>query len=126
MHKWSKVLAIVLGLAVLTSIVGTGAVFAADPQPTPTTPLHDVFLSKLAAKLNVSVDQLTSAMTGARTDAINQLAADGKITAEQKDWMLSRVQGTGTWGGFGRGMMGGRAWAGGGPPWGNSQQVPTK
>lgn len=132
MHKWIRILAITLGVAVLGSIVGVGSVaFAADPQPTSpattsvTSPWADIFLSKLAAKLNTTVDKLKSAMTGARNDTINQLAAEGKITADQKKWMLDRIQqGTYGPGGFGAGGFGhGRAFNGT-PPW--NQTPPTK
>lgn len=147
MRKWTKVLAVILGVVILSSVAVAGSVaFAADPQPTSpattsTTSPWDVFLSKLAARLNVTVDQLKSAMTQARTDTVNQLAAEGRITASQKDWMLERAkQGPGTWGGYGPGMMGfgpgmrgfGRGpfngtppW-GGTPPWSQASPAPTK
>ena len=143
MRKWTKVLALILGVAVLASAALVGSVaLAADPQPTspPTTSTTspvDIFLSKLAARLNVPVDQLKSAFTQARTDTINQLAANGTITAAQKDWMLERAQ-QATQGGFGPGMMGsgfgprGRGvfngstpW-GGTPPWNQASPTPTK
>ena len=143
MRKWTKVLALILGVAVLASVALVGSVaLAADPQPTspPTTSTTspvDIFLSKLAARLNVPVDQLKSAFTQARTDTINQLAANGTITAAQKDWMLERAQ-QATQGGFGPGMMGsgfgprGRGafngstpW-GGTPPWNQVPPTPTK
>jgi len=143
MRKWIKVLVVILGVAILTSIAGAGVVaFAADPQPTstvtttPTTSPQDVFLGKLAAKLGITVDKLKSAMTQAHTDMINQLAAEGKISAAQKDWMLNRAQqgpgyGPGMMGqGFGPGMRGqGRGPFNGTPPWNTTPQVsptPTK
>ena len=138
MRKWTKVLAIVLGVVILGSIAGTSIVaFAADPQPTPTTAPQDIFLSKLAAKLNVTVDKLKSAITQAQTDTINQLAAEGQISAAQKDWMLERAQqGPGTWGGYGPNMMGpgfgpgmrgsGRGPFNGTPPWSQASPTPAK
>jgi len=129
MHKWTKVLAIVLGVVILASIAGVSVVaFAADPQPTTTTAPQDIFLSKLAAKLNVTVDKLKSAFTQAQTDTINQLAAEGQISAAQKDWMLERAkQGPGTWGGYGPGMMGMRGFGRGSfPPWNQASPAPTK
>jgi len=144
MRKWTKVLAIVLGVVVLASVALAGSVaLAADPQPTSpgttatTTAPWDVFLSKLAAKLNVTVDQLKSAMTQARTDTVNQLAAEGRISAAQKDWMLERFQ-QATQSGFGPGMMGsgfgprgrgafnGSTLWGGTPPWNQVPPTPTK
>jgi len=144
MRKWTKVLAIILGVVVLGSVALVGSVaLAADPQPTPpatttnTTAPWDIFYSKLAAKLGVTVDKLKSAMTQAQTDTVNQLVANGTITAAQRDWILSRIQ-QATQGGFGPGMMGsgfgprGRGafngstpW-GGTPPWNQVPPTPTK
>ena len=145
MRKWTKVLAIILGVVILASIAVAGSVaLAADPPSTTppvttnTTSPWDVFLSKLAAKLNVSVDQLKPAMTQARTDTVNQLAAEGKITAAQKDWMLNRMQqgpfgqggfGPGSGPGFGpgtRGPFNGVPPWGGNPPWNQASPAPTK
>ena len=148
MRKWTKALAIILGVVVVGAIalVGTAA-FAADPQAatppvtTNTTSPWDIFASKLAARLNVPVDQLKSAFTQARTDTLNQLVANGTITAAQKDWMLERAQ-QATQGGFGPGMMGsgfgprargfgsgtfnGTTPWGGTPPWSQASPAPTK
>ena len=144
MLKWTKVMAIILGAVILASIAGGSIVaFAADPQPattpvtTNTTSPWDIFASKLAARLNVPVDQLKSAFTQARNDTLNQLVANGTITAAQKDWMLERAQ-QATQGGFGPGMMGsgfgprGRGafngstpW-GSTPPWSQASPAPTK
>jgi hypothetical protein len=140
MRKWTKMLAVILGVVILASIaVGGVAVFAADPQPTSTptatgTSYQDTFLSKLAAKLNVTVDQLKAAFTEARTDTINQAAADGQISDAQKEWMLERAQ-QATQGGFGPGMMGsgygpgmrghGRGSFNGTTPWNQSSPTPT-
>jgi hypothetical protein len=139
MRRWTKILAIILGVVILASIAGTSIVaFAADPQPTTTpaatgTAPQDLFLSKLAAKLGVTVDKLKSAMTQAHTDMINQLAAEGKISADQKDWMLNRAQqgpgyGPGMMGqGFGPGMRGaGRGPFNGTAPWNQASPTPTK
>jgi hypothetical protein len=139
MHKWTKVLVFILGIAILVSVIGMSVVaFAVDPTPTttpkatttPTTSPQDIFLGKLAAKLNVSVDKLKSAFTEARTEMINQLAAEGKITAAQKDWMLNRAQqgpgsGPGMMGqGVGPGMRGhGRGGFNGTNPWNSTPQT---
>lgn len=150
MRKWTKVLAIVLGVVVLASVaIGTSAVLAADPQTTPpattATAPWDVFLSKLAAKLNVTVDQLKTAFTQARTDTLNEQVANGTITAEQRDWIESRIQqaqengyGPGFGAGFGPGARGfargpfngtlpfnGTPPFGGTPPWSQATPSPT-
>ncbi len=48
--------------------------------------MYDVALS-----LNYTPEQFTELMVTVRTDAINQALADGVITQEQADWMLSRL-----------------------------------
>ena len=71
----------------------------------------------VAVSLGYTQEQFTELMVTVRTDAINQALADGVITQEQADWMLSRLAqrqaggGTGTCTGScqmsGRGGMGG-------------------
>ena len=45
----------------------------------------------VATSLNYTPEQFTELMVSVRTDAINQALADGIITQEQADWMLSRL-----------------------------------
>ncbi len=82
------------------------------------------------------MDQLEAAFTEARTDAINQLAADGQISDAQKEWMLERSeQGFGARGGicggmagsgYGPGMRGhGRGSFNGAAPWNQASPTPT-
>jgi len=81
----------------------------------------------VATSLGYTQEQFTELMVTVRTDAINQALADGVLTQDQADWMLSRLAqraeagfGSGTCtgscqmggrgargGGFGGGMMGG-------------------
>jgi hypothetical protein len=72
----------------------------------------------VALELGYTQETFTELMVTVRTDAINQALADGVITQEQADWMLSRLAqrqaggfGTGTCTGScqmsGRGGMGG-------------------
>jgi hypothetical protein len=73
--------------------------------------MHDVALS-----LGITQDEFNALWITVRTDAINQALADGVITQDQADWMLSRISmrqgaGSGTMsgrGGMGGGMGGGR------------------
>lgn len=143
MSKRMKILAIVLGVVVLAAIAGGSvAAFAADPQPsstpavttTPSTSPQNTFLDNLAKNLNVTVDQLESAMTQARTDTLNQLVANGTITAAQKDWIQNRVQQAqqnGYGPGFGPGFGPGTGRFGCGPfngalPWNQPSPSPTQ
>jgi hypothetical protein len=45
----------------------------------------------VAASLDYTPEQFTELMVTVRTDAINQALADGVITQEQADWLLSRL-----------------------------------
>lgn len=101
--------------------------------PGQTGVIHDGVVSYFAEKLGIAVDEINSRlangetmaqialstglsyeefrtlMVDARTAAINQAVADGTLTQEQADWMLSRggMMGRGmTDGSYGRGMMG--------------------
>ncbi len=73
-------------------------------------------LWQIAEEQGVSLEEVTAAKLEARADVLAQMVADGVITQEQADWMLSRMQAGGAYqGGFGPGMMGGR---GAGRSWG--------
>jgi hypothetical protein len=113
MRNWKKILGITLGVVVLTSALGVGAVFAADPPTTTPTP-QATFLDKLAARLGITVDALKTAVTGARNDVLDDAVAAGRITPEQKQQIQERQQQRADSGfGFGPGMMGrGRAFGG--------------
>ena len=72
-------------------------------------------LVELAAELGVDVETVRAAMEAVRIDAINQALADGVISEEQAEWLLSRPVfglGNGSFGGpgagNGEGPMGGR------------------
>jgi len=104
-------------------------------------PMHDYMLQGFADAFGITVDELQAQldagetmytiaeaqgytleqfrelMIQVRTDALNQLVADGVITQEQADWMLSRM--SQMWqGGYGPGSgscpMGGGAFGRGG------------
>jgi len=49
------------------------------------------FLADLAGKLNVSVDQLKSAISGAEKDTINARVAGGQLTQDQADKLIDRI-----------------------------------
>lgn len=73
----------------------------------------------VATTLGYTQEQFTELMVTVRTDAINQALADGVITQDQADWMLSRLAqrseaGFGTGACTGNCQMGGRGARGGG------------
>ena len=134
MRKRTKILVATLSLVlVIASVLGGTMVLAADPETTTTptttstvTSVRDNFLNALAAKLNITVDELKSAIAEAKSETIDQMVKDrldnlvsqGKITQEEADqyleWWQARPDIAGLdfgWGmgfgkGFGRGMMG--------------------
>lgn len=66
-------------------------------------------LSDLAAEKGITDQQLIDAIVEGRTEAINQALTDGRITQEQADWMLERMETTVPLmldRGFGQGRMG--------------------
>ena len=138
MKRRIKILVIVLGaVAILALIVGGVMVLAADNSPTTTTTTttttnaNDAFLTALAAKLNVSVEQLKTAIQDARSevqgqalkDRLQKLVDAGKMTQSQMDqylqWWNSKPSfstdfGLGGCGGPGFRMMGPRGHFNGG------------
>ena len=61
------------------------------------------FLSHLASRLNISQDQLTTAMKGAAHDAVNDAVAAGKLTQQQATQINQRID-SGKGPGFGFGF----------------------
>jgi hypothetical protein len=61
---------------------------------------------QIAEAQGVSAETLQAAMQAARADILKQAVADGVLTQEQADAMLSHMSARGGWGMMGRGMMG--------------------
>lgn len=106
-------------------------------------PMHDYMLAGFAEAFGLSVEELQAQldagetmytiaeaqgltfeefqalMIEVRTEALNQLVADGVITQEQADWMLSRMarMGQGYGAGAGSCPMGGGSFGGRGGRW---------
>ncbi len=96
------------------------------------TELGTKTLAQLAQEKNVSLDALKNVAKTAWTNAINQLVQQGKLTREQADWMIQRMDAMGWpmfgnaqgWGPDGCGMMGrpqGQGFRGRGMPFGGRQ-----
>ena len=60
-------------------------------------------MAQIAAAEGLSVEEFSTLMPAARSQAIDQAVSDGALTQEQADWMKQR----------GAGMMGGRGMRGG-------------
>jgi len=108
---------VILGLAgAVAAAVVAGTAFAQTPTPSQSgINYQQLFLQKLAAALNSSTDQLTSAFTSARNATVDQAVKDGKLTQQQADNLKSKPA-TGPGLGFGhfdRGPRGGMGFIGG-------------
>jgi len=89
MTKWIKAMAIVISLTLLGSAIGFGVVLAADSaqQPAGQAP-SEIYQTKLAARLGVTVDALKAAITQAQATTLDQLVSQGRLTAQQKQQIL--------------------------------------
>ena len=79
--------ALVLAIGVV-AVTGAGA---QEGTPTPARPFANL-LDRVAEKLGVSHDQLTTAFTDAETELIDEAVADGRLTEEQGDRLKERIQ----------------------------------
>jgi hypothetical protein len=100
-------------------IAGFAEAFNLDPAVLEERIANGETMYDVATSLGYTQEQFSELMITVRTDAINQALADGVITQEQADWMLSRIAqrqaaglGTGTC--TGACQMGGRGGRGGG------------
>lgn len=77
--------AFVLGAAVLAAR-GAGAQEGEDERP------GDRFIAKTAENLGVSAEELTTAMTDAQFELIDEAVAEGKLTEEQAAKLKERIE----------------------------------
>ena len=78
----------VAAAAILVGAVTMGGLASANGPGGDSTSL----LTKVAAKLSISVDTLTQAFKDARVELIDEAVADGKITSDKADAMKQRVE----------------------------------
>lgn len=91
MNLRSKIIttAAVVTLLAAGSITAIGTASAQTPSETPEAAqahrkqVRESFLNKLAANLNVSMDQLKAAFKSAELSTVDDLVADGTLTADQ-------------------------------------------
>ena len=87
------------GGILLAGVAGaTGYASAQEPGATPDTAKHqkrverrDAFLSRVAAHLGVTVDQLKQAYQSAGSEAVDDALANGEITQEQADQAKANI-----------------------------------
>ena len=114
-QRFTKRVAIIVGASVLALSGGALAVAhgGGDPQE------REAFLNDAAKRLDVSPQELTSALKEAAKARLDAAAKDGRLTQEQADAMKERIDqsdGLPFLGGPGRGGPGGPGFHRGGPP----------
>lgn len=106
------VIAGLVGAVAAAAVVGTALAQTPSPTQTPNqakTNYGNVFLDQLAKALNITRDQLNSAITTARNATVDQAVQDGRLTQDQANQIKSR-QGNAPFGfGFNFGFHG-REW----------------
>jgi hypothetical protein len=123
MRNQFKVLSAAVGTALVVGALAVGSVGAQTPTTSAPWSMREAVHAKVAAALGVPEAKLESALTQARSQALDDAVKAGQLTQQQADWMKQR-QAAMQQGGYGPGMMGGRGMMGGGrvgggfgPPW---------
>ncbi len=80
--------AVAIGAVAALAVAGGGVAYAAATA----TDQRDAVLRDAAQRLNVSPDQLRSALQGAFTDQLDQAVKDGKLTQQQADRIEQRIR----------------------------------
>lgn len=80
---------VAIGAAAALAIVGGGAGYAAA---TSGGNQRDALIRDAAQRLNVSPDQLRSALQGAFSDQLDQAVKDGRLTQQQADQLKQRIR----------------------------------
>ena len=97
MRRWTKAAlgVLVVGVLVLGGVVG-GVVNHALAQPGPekegTQPPQEEFLSSVAAKLGVPVDQLKGAIQSTELEMLDKAVEQGKVRPEVADRLRQRIE----------------------------------
>jgi hypothetical protein len=92
-RRWIKVLLGVLVVGALAfAAVGGRALAQAGADDEETKPRQEQFLSSLAGKLGVSVDELKGAISSTELEMLDQAVEQGKISSELGDRLRQRVE----------------------------------
>ncbi|MGN6187762.1 MAG: hypothetical protein ACTHOE_02585 [Conexibacter sp.] len=78
---------VAIGAAVALAVAGGGVAYAAATNSDP----RDAVLRDAAQRLNVTPDQLRSALAGAFSDQLDQAVKDGRLTQQQADQLKARI-----------------------------------
>jgi hypothetical protein len=79
--------AVAIGAAVALAVAGGGVAYAAATNSDP----RDALLRDAAQRLNVTPDELRSALEGAFGDQLDAAVRDGKLTQQQADALKQRI-----------------------------------
>jgi hypothetical protein len=97
MRRWTKPLLglLVVGILVLGGVVGgvvSHALAQAGPAKEETQPLREQFLSGVAAKLGVPVDQLKGAIQSTELEMLDNAVEQGKVGPAVADRLRQRIE----------------------------------
>lgn len=83
---------VAIGAAALVAVSGGGIAVAANATKSESAAQRQkAFVDDAAKRLNVTPDQLTSALKGAFGDQLDQAVTDGKLTQKQADALKQRI-----------------------------------
>jgi lambda repressor-like predicted transcriptional regulator len=93
MTRWTKAVlgVLVVGILALGGVAGH-ALAQAGPEEEETQPRQGEFLSGVAAKLGVSVDQLKGAIQSTELEMLDKAVEQGKVRPEVADRLRQRIE----------------------------------
>ena len=93
MTRWTKAVlgVLVVGILALAGVAGH-ALAQAGPEKEETQPRQEEFLSSVAAKLGVPVDQLKGAIQSTELEMLDKAVEQGKVRPEVADRLRQRIE----------------------------------
>ena len=93
MGKWTKALLgiLVVGALALAVVGGRQALAQAGPEDQQARPRQEEFLSRLADKLGVSVDELKGAISSTELEMLDEAVEQGNISAERAERLRQHI-----------------------------------
>ena len=93
MSRWTKALVgiLVVGALAVAVVGGRQALAQAGPEDQGARPRQEEFLSRLADKLGVSVDDLKSAISSTELEMLDEAVEQGTISADRAERLRQRI-----------------------------------